>query len=111
MKNNAPFKDITNIPNYKNNKYKPNKNFGDSSHVIMEEILEEFNDGGNNITSYSTNESYSIEEDPDMIQCFANISNLDVNSLEFIKQHDCFLDLPDVEMNKNPLNIDDIKEK
>ena len=34
--------DITNMPNYSNNKYKPNRGFGDSSYAIMDEILEEF---------------------------------------------------------------------
>ena len=43
-KNTAPFKDITNMPNYRDNKNKSNRDFGDSSHAIMDEILEEFYD-------------------------------------------------------------------
>ena len=46
-KDNAPFTDITNMPNYRNNKTKTNRAFGDSSHAIMEEILEEFCDENN----------------------------------------------------------------
>ena len=37
-KNNAPFKDITNMPNYRNNKAKTNRVIGDSFHAIMDEI-------------------------------------------------------------------------
>ena len=106
-KNNAPFKDITNIPN----KYKSTKRFGDSSHAIMEEILEEFRDDFRDITSYTSNGFYSMEEDPEMIQCFASLAKPEMDFFKFIKQHDCFLNLPDVEMDKNPLNIENIKEQ
>ena len=30
------------MPNYRNNKDKPDRGFGDSSHAITDEILEEF---------------------------------------------------------------------
>ena len=41
-KNNAPFKDLTNMPNYRDKENKPNRGFGDSFHAIMDETLEEF---------------------------------------------------------------------
>ena len=76
-KNNAPFKDIT-------NKYKPTKRFGESSHAIMEEILEEFKDDFRDITSHTTNGFYSMEEDPEIIQCFASLANPEMDFFKFI---------------------------
>ena len=52
-KNNAPFKDITNMPNYRNNKTNPNKGFGDSSHAIRDKVLEDFYE--DNDPPYSNN--------------------------------------------------------
>ena len=77
----------------------------------MEEILEEFRDDFRDITSYTTNGFYSMEEDPEMIQCFASLAKPETDFFKFIKQHDCFLNLPDVEMDENPLNIENIKEQ
>ena len=74
-KNNAPFKDITNMPNYRNNKAKTNRVIGDSSHAIMDEILEEFCDENN--PPYSNNGFYSMEEEPELIECFNNITGPD----------------------------------
>ena len=77
----------------------------------MEEILEEFRDDFRDITSYTSNGFYSMEEDPEMIQCFASLAKPETDFFKFIKQHDCFLNLPDVEMDENPLNIENIKEQ
>ena len=62
----------------------------------MKEILEEFNDKHIDITSYSANRFYSTEEDPGILQCFANLSNSKMDFLDFIEQHDCFLNLSDI---------------
>ena len=110
-KNIACFKNITNTQNYRNNEYKSTKRFGDSSHTITEEILEKIEDDFRDITSYRTNGHYSVEEDPEMIQCFANLSNPDMDFFDFIKHHDCFLNLPHIEMDENLLNIENIKEQ
>ena len=48
-----PFKDITHISNSRNNKPKPDTYVGDSSHALINEILEEFYDEGDLL--YSTN--------------------------------------------------------
>ena len=48
------------MPNSRNNKNKTNRGFGDSSHTIMNKILEEFYE--DNDPPYSNYGFYSMEE-------------------------------------------------
>ena len=59
------------MPNYRDKENKPNRGFGDSSHEIMDEILEEFYE--DNDPPYSNYGFYSMEEEPELIDCFTNV--------------------------------------
>ena len=37
---------------------------------------------------------YSFLEDPDMVECFAVLAEQNINLVEFIKEHECYLNLP-----------------
>ena len=51
-----------------------------------------------------------LYDDPEFIDCFSNTINYKKNMFEFIKKHDCYLNLPDMEVENNPLNMEVIKE-
>ena len=51
---------------------------------------------------------YSIFEDPEMVECFLAIE--DTSCLDLIKDNDCFLNFPEIEIEQIPLNIENIKE-
>ena len=52
-----------------------------------------------------------LYDDPEFIDCFSNTINHKKNMFEFIKKHDCYLNLPDMEIENNPLNMEVIKNK
>ena len=49
-------------------------------------------------------------EEPELIECFNSVINPNRDLFDFLKEHDCFLNLPEVELDKNPLNIENIKQ-
>ena len=85
------------MPNYRNNKNKPNRGFGDSSHAIMDGILEEIYE--DNYPPYSNYGFYSMEEEPELIDCSTNVIGPNRDLFDFIKEHDCFLNLPEVDID------------
>ena len=50
----------------------------------------------------------STLEDQDFIDCYSTITNSNKNVFEFIEEHDCFLNLPEVALEEHPLNIEAI---
>ena len=53
---------------------------------------------------------YSMEEEPELIDYFTNIIGPNRDLFDFIKGHDCFLNLPEVDVDKTLLNIRNIKD-
>ena len=51
----------------------------------------------------------STLEDQDFIGCYSTITNPNKNVFEFIREHDCFLNLPEVALEEHPLNIEAIQ--
>ena len=74
----------------------------------MDEILEEFYD--DNDPLYSNYGFYSMEEEPELIDCFTNVIGPNRDLFDFIKEHECFINLPEMDIDKNPLNIRNIKD-
>ena len=61
-------------------------------------ILEEFYE--DNDPPYSNYGFYSMEEEPELIDCFTNVIGPNRDLFYFIKEHDCFLNLPEVDIDK-----------
>ena len=64
----------------------------------MDEILEEFYD--NIDPPYSNYGFYFMEEEPELIDWFTNRIGPNRDLFNFIKEHDCFLNLPGVVIDK-----------
>ena len=62
-------------------------------------ILEEFYE--DNDPPYSNYGFYSMEGKPELIVCFINVIGSNRDLFDFIKEHDCFLNLPEVDIEKN----------
>ena len=45
-----------------------------------------------------------MEEEPKLIDCFTNVIGPNRDLFDFIKEHDCFLNLPEVDIDKKTLN-------
>lgn len=45
---------------------------------------------------------YSIRDDPGLIECFATLVDHDINFVDFIKEHTCYLNLPEIKLDENP---------
>ena len=68
--------------------------------------------GKNNAPSMDIKDEFnylSTLEDQDFNCCYSTITNSYENVFEFIKEHDCFLDLPEVALEEHSLNIEAIK--
>ena len=68
--------------------------------------------GKNNAPSMDIKDEFnylSTLEDQDFNCCYSTITNSYENVFEFIKEHDCFLNLPEVALEEHPLNIEAIK--
>ena len=48
----------------------------------------------------------STLDDQDFVDCYSTISDCNTNVFEFIKEHNCFLNLPEVKSEEHPLNIE-----
>ena len=64
----------------------------------MDEILEDFYE--DNDSPYSNYGFYSTKEEPELIVCFTNITGPNRDLFDFIKEHDCFLNLPEADIDK-----------
>ena len=53
----------------------------------------------------------TLYDDQEFIDCFTNAIDYKKNMFEFIKEHDCYLNLPDIEVENNPLNMEVVKDK
>ena len=62
------------------------------------------------IKSDSFDSFYSIFDDSDLAETFSEILETESNLLDFVREHDCYLNLPEIDMEENPLNLDNIKE-
>ena len=67
----------------------------------MDENFEELYE--DNYPSYSNYEFYSMEEEQELIECFANVVGPNRDIFDFIKEHDCFLNLPEVNIDKKTI--------
>ena len=74
----------------------------------MDGVLEEFYE--DNDPPYSNYGIYSMEEEPELIDCLTNVIGSNRDLFDVIKEHDCFLNLPEVDIDKNPLNIRNMKD-
>ena len=64
--------------------------------------------GKNNVSSKDTKDEFnylSTLNDQGFVDCYSTISNYNNKDFEFIKEHDCFLKLPEVPLEEYPLNI------
>ena len=68
--------------------------------------------GKNNAPSMDIKDEFnylSTLEDQDFIGCYSTITNSNKMFFEFIKEHDCFLNLQEVASEEHPLNIEAIQ--
>ena len=42
--------------------------------------------------------------------CYCTLAEQDINLVDFIKEHDSYLNLPEIDKDENPLNLETIKE-
>ena len=62
-----------------------------------------------NIDSLRSYYFYSIFDDTEMCYCFNDGLDMESNLLELVKEHDYFLNLPEINEGENPLDIENIK--
>ena len=65
----------------------------------MDEILEEFYEDNDPPYFYGF---YFMEEEPELIDCFTNAKGPNRDLFDFIKDQNCFLNLPEVGIDENP---------
>lgn len=53
---------------------------------------------------------YSFLGDLELADCFEMLTEPNIDLVYFIKEHNFFLNLPEIDVDENPLNIDTIKE-
>ena len=64
------------------------------------------NDAPSSDTNIESLESfYSIFDDAELWDCFYEGLDIESNLLELVKEHDCFLNLPEINEGENPLDV------
>ena len=53
---------------------------------------------------------FSTFDEEEMVECFNSVLSTENNLLQYVEEHDCFLNLAAVEKEENPLNLESIKE-
>jgi len=53
---------------------------------------------------------FSTFDEEEMVECFNSVLSTENNLLQFVEEHDCFLNLAAIEKEENPLNLESIKE-
>ena len=53
---------------------------------------------------------FSTFDEKEVVECFHSGLSMETNLLQFVKEHDCFLNLAAIEKEESPLNLESIKE-
>ena len=62
------------------------------------------------IKNESLDSLYSIFDEPELAKCFMSVMSTEHNLTEFIQKQDCFLNITEIELDENPVNLENIKE-